>query len=102
MRTSRQPTFQTSSEFQALSSTHHYLSLRTLARTTGSPGAVSAVFTYRDAKSPADISEADMEMLTRGPRNKVQYTNQPSYTTDGGQGQGGDANLRATTNATLP
>ncbi|QPH02276.1 hypothetical protein C2857_006485 [Epichloe festucae Fl1] len=102
MRTSRQPTFQTSSEFQALSSTYHYLSLRTLARTTGSPGAVSAVFTYRDAKSPADIQEADMEMLTRGPRNKVQYTNQPSYTTGGGQGQGGDANLRATRNATLP
>ncbi|KAG6002867.1 hypothetical protein E4U21_002719 [Claviceps maximensis] len=99
MRTCRQRTFQSSSEFQTLSSAYHYLSLRMLARTTGSSGAVSAVFTYRDAKALADIQEADMEMLTRGPRNRVQYTNQPSYTADG---QDGGIKSRATTNATLP
>ncbi|KAG5979481.1 hypothetical protein E4U55_005119 [Claviceps digitariae] len=99
MRTRRQQTFQSSSEFQTVSSAYHYLSLRMLARTIGSSGAVSAVFTYRDAKAIADIQEADMEILTRGPRNRVQYTNQPSYT-PGVQDDG--KKLRATRNATLP
>ncbi|KAG6286525.1 hypothetical protein E4U46_004784 [Claviceps purpurea] len=100
LRTSRQRTFQSSSEFQAVSSAYYYLSLRMLARTTGSPGAVSAVFTYRDAKTLPEIQEADMEIVTRGPKNRVQYTNQPSYTTDGSGG--GDVIARASRNATLP
>ncbi|KAG6014195.1 hypothetical protein E4U43_006839 [Claviceps pusilla] len=99
MRTCRQRTFQSSSEFQTLSSSYHYLSLRMLARTRGSSGAVAAMFTYRGAKALADIQEADLEILTRGPRNRVQYTNQPSYTTDG---QDDTIRLHATRNATLP
>ncbi|KAG5927117.1 hypothetical protein E4U42_002566 [Claviceps africana] len=99
MRTRRQRAFQSSAEFQSVSSAYHYLSLRMLARTTGSSGAVSAVFTYRDAKALTDIQEADMEIVTRGPRNRVQYTNQPSYTTDG---RDDGIKLRATRNATLP
>ncbi|KAG6041363.1 hypothetical protein E4U41_004773 [Claviceps citrina] len=97
MRTRRQRGFQSSAEFQALSSAYHFLSLRMLARTRGSSGAVSAVFTYRDGKALADVQEADMEILTRGPRNRVQCTNQPSYTADG-QGEGS----AATANVTFP
>lgn len=96
MRTKRLAKFQTASEFQTQSSGYRFLSLRMLARTVGSPGAVSAFFTYRSAKSLADIQEADMEILTRGPRNRVQYTNQPSYTENGG------SKPDATRNASLP
>ncbi|PNY23861.1 Uncharacterized protein TCAP_06201 [Tolypocladium capitatum] len=98
MRTMRLPTFQTAAEFQAHDSNYQFLSLRILARTVGDTGAVSAVFTYRNAEELADIQEADIEILTRGPRDKVQYTNQPSYTEHGGQGN----NPRAARNATMP
>ena len=97
MRTARLSNFQTAAEFQTQTSDYHYLSLRMLARTVGPPGAVSAVFTYRDANKLADIQEADMEIVTRGPGNKVQYTNQPGYT-DNGDG----IKANATRNATLP
>ncbi|KHN99628.1 Concanavalin A-like lectin/glucanase [Metarhizium album ARSEF 1941] len=96
LRTARLAEFQTAAEFKSRTANYHYLSLRMLARTVGSPGAVSAVFTYRDAEKLADIQEADMEVLTRGPENKVQYTNQPGYTD-----RGSDV-ANATRNATLP
>ena len=41
------------------------------------------MFTYRDSDTLADVQEADIEFLTKGPRNKIQYTNQPSYSDDG-------------------
>lgn len=98
MRTKRLQAFQTAAEFQAHDSYYRFLSLRMLARTVGDAGAVSAVFTYRSAERLADIQEADIEMLTRGPRDKVQYTNQPSYTERGNEGD----DPRATRNATMP
>ena len=99
MRTQRLPDFQTAAEFQAKQSNYHFLSLRVNARTVGDAGAVAAFFTYRSADKLVDIQEADVEILTRGPRTKVQYTNQPSYTETDDQ-QGDDP--RATRNASMP
>ncbi|TVY88964.1 hypothetical protein LAWI1_G005336 [Lachnellula willkommii] len=43
------------------------------------PGRCAGIFTYRHAAaSPSSVQEADIEILTRGARNAVQYTNQPS------------------------
>ncbi|KAK5996235.1 hypothetical protein PT974_04667 [Cladobotryum mycophilum] len=84
LRTKRLPGFQTASEFQSVDANFHFVSMRMLARTVGSAGAVTGMFTYRDATGKlADVQESDVEILTGGPRNKIQYTNQPSYTDDG-------------------
>ena len=95
MRTKRLPDFQTAAEIE---STEDYLfaSVRMMARTTGASGAVTAMFTYRDSKELANVQEADIEFLTRGPRDKVQYTNQPSYSVDG------DEFPEATRNSSTP
>lgn len=95
MRTKRLEKFQTAAEFESID-TYHYLSVRMLARTIGSPGAITALFTYRDGGSLAKVQEADIEILTRGPRDHISYTNQPSYTDDG------DDIPKATRNSTLP
>lgn len=97
LRTKRIPGFQTVSEFQSVKNNYRFVSMRMLARTVGSAGAVTGMYTYRDESGElVDIQESDVEILTRGPRNKVQYTNQPSYTDDGGEIP------RATRNATTP
>ena len=44
------------------------------------------------------MQEADIEILTGGPRDRIQYTNQPSYTDDGS----GRSLPEATRNASLP
>jgi hypothetical protein len=64
-----------------------------LARTVVDPGAVTAMFTYRHTEVLADVQEADIEFLTNGPRVRIQYTNQPSYTLEG------DESPEATRNA---
>ncbi|OAQ84845.1 xylanase 3 [Purpureocillium lilacinum] len=109
LRTKRLQGFQTAAEFQAQDSHYRFLSLRMLARTVGDPGAVSAIFTYREAQSLTDVQEADIEILTRGPRTKIQYTNQPSYQDQSGggdhngDGTGADGDdPKATRNATMP
>lgn len=96
MRTKRMPDYQTAAEFQTTTSDYQFLSLRILARTIGSPGACTAMFTYRDSETLADVQEADIEILTSGPRNMIQYTNQPSYSEDG------ETFPEATSNATMP
>ncbi|KAL6866941.1 glycoside hydrolase family 16 protein [Trichoderma novae-zelandiae] len=96
LRTQREPRFQSAAAFQTKTSDYQFVSLRMLARTTGSPGAVTAMFTYRDATASSSLQESDLEVLTRGPREKVQLTNQPSFNSDG------QVNPEATTNATLP
>ncbi|KPM45364.1 hypothetical protein AK830_g1176 [Neonectria ditissima] len=97
LKTKRLPGFQTASEFQSVEANYLYVSMRMLARTVGSAGAVTGMFTYRDESGElADIQESDVEILTRGPRNKIQYTNQPSYSDDG------DEYSEATRNATTP
>ncbi|KAH7272884.1 hypothetical protein FSOLCH5_003174 [Fusarium solani] len=95
MRTVRLKDFQTAAEFESVS-TYHYLSLRMLARVTGSAGACMAMFTYLEGDELADVQEADIEILTHDPKNRIQYTNQPSFTDDG------DEVPKATRNGTLP
>ena len=89
------PGFQSAAEFESVS-TYHYVSVRMLARVTGSAGACMALFTYLEGEELADVQEADIEIMTRDPENRIQYTNQPSFTEDG------DEIPKATRNATLP
>ncbi|KAK2072232.1 hypothetical protein P8C59_006603 [Phyllachora maydis] len=89
----RLPDFQTAAEFESVSEGYQHLSMRMLARTVGSAGACTAMFTYRDG---TPVQEADLEVRTRDPRDTVQYTNQPSLN------GGGDIVNAATANATLP
>jgi beta-glucanase (GH16 family) len=49
-----------------------------MARVVGSSGACAGLFTYLGNNNPNKVQEADIEILTAGPRNRVQYTNQPS------------------------
>ncbi|KAF9767461.1 hypothetical protein IL306_015350 [Fusarium sp. DS 682] len=95
MRTMRLPGFQSAAEFESVS-TYHYVSVRMLARVTGSAGACMAIFTYLEGEELADVQEADIEIMTRDPKNRIQYTNQPSFTEDG------DDIPKATRNGTLP
>ncbi|KAL6870072.1 hypothetical protein ACO1O0_001407 [Amphichorda felina] len=82
LRTKRLPKFQTAAEFESTND-YLYVSLRVLARTIGAPGAVTAIFTYRDSEELADVQEADIEFLTGGSRRIIHYTNQPSYSLEG-------------------
>ncbi|KAF4425237.1 xyloglucan endo-transglycosylase [Fusarium acutatum] len=95
MRTMRLPGFQSAAEFESVS-TYHYVSVRMLARVTGSAGACMAIFTYLEGEELADVQEADIEIMTRDRKNRVQYTNQPSFT------ENGDDIPKATRNGTLP
>jgi hypothetical protein len=82
MRTVRHADFQSAAEFESLSTGYQFLSVRMLARTIGSSGAVTAMFTYRPPPTPHNISlvqEADLEIRTQDPPVYVQYTNQPSW-----------------------
>lgn len=96
MRTARLPDFQSAAEINSISTTYQYISIRMLARTIGSPGAVTAMFTYLNAADPAKVQEADLEIRTMDPRNMIQYTNQPSQT------NAGEEKSQATRNATMP
>ncbi|CAK7239245.1 MAG: hypothetical protein STHCBS139747_000674 [Sporothrix thermara] len=113
LRTARQQSFQSAAELVSQRSTFHFLSMRMLARTVGSPGGCMGMFTYRDGSGESDssgstsgstggstggsdIQEADLEVLTKYPRGHVQCTNQPSL--DGS----GQLIAAATQNATLP
>lgn len=96
MRTKRFKDFQTAAEFEAVRYDYKFLSLRMLARTVGSAGAVAGMFTYKNSSDPAGVQEADIEILTRDPGNVIQYTNQPSDLPDVG------TIPEATRNVTLP
>ncbi|KAK3179811.1 hypothetical protein K4F52_008807 [Lecanicillium sp. MT-2017a] len=82
MRTSRLPGFQTASELESIKK-HDHASVRMLARSHGSAGACTSVFTYLGAEQLKDVQEADIEMLTRETDRVIHYTNQPSYLEDG-------------------
>lgn len=85
MRTARLAAgFQTAAEFESRQ-TYKYASMRMYSRTKGYDGACTAMFTYRDGGSLAKVQEADIEFLTRERRNIIHYTNQPSYTDQGGE-----------------
>ncbi|KAI0971060.1 glycoside hydrolase family 16 protein [Xylaria arbuscula] len=86
MRTLRYKDYQSTAEFESISKAYHFLSVRMYARTLGAPGAVTAMFTYRDDGDPTkltSVQESDLEIRTMDPKNKVQYTNQPSYNSAG-------------------
>ncbi|TVY24250.1 hypothetical protein LHYA1_G007020 [Lachnellula hyalina] len=98
LRTARLPTFQSTGEIDSVEKNYRYLSARFRARVIGSPGACAGIFTYRHTTpSPSSVQEADIEILTRGARNAVQYTNQPSQ-----DAQTGDDVPEATRNVTIP
>ncbi|KAG9252511.1 concanavalin A-like lectin/glucanase domain-containing protein [Emericellopsis atlantica] len=80
MRTARKPGFQTVAEFES-NDYYDHASMRMRARTRGSPGACTAMFTYReyDYDVREDAQETDIEILTNDPTNKIRYTNQPSW-----------------------
>jgi hypothetical protein len=96
MRTARHRTFQSASELESVSSGYRFVSVRMLARTTGAPGACTAIFTYRGNRRLDRVQEADIEVLTKDPATAIQYTNQPSFTTDGNSVDG------STVNGTVP
>ncbi|KAI1282193.1 glycoside hydrolase family 16 protein [Xylaria sp. FL0933] len=86
MRTLRYKDYQSAAEFESISKAYHFLSIRMYARTLGAPGAVTAMFTYRDDGDPTkltSVQESDLEIRTMDPKDKVQYTNQPSYNSAG-------------------
>ncbi|KAF4496533.1 xyloglucan endo-transglycosylase [Fusarium agapanthi] len=78
MRTMRLPGFQSAAEFESVS-TYQY-----------------GCSPVSPAARLADVQEADIEIMTRDPKDRVQYTNQPSFTEDG------DDIPKATRNGTLP
>jgi hypothetical protein len=54
------------------------------------------MFTYLPNDNPQLVQESDIEILTAGPRDMVQYTNQPS------NDKNGNAQPQATVNGTNP
>ncbi|CAG8960245.1 hypothetical protein HYFRA_00012765 [Hymenoscyphus fraxineus] len=99
LRTSRQKDFQSAAEINSAEKNFQYLSARFYARVIGSSGACAGMFTYlapESDKKPWTVQEADIEILTNGPRNKVQYTNQPSVD------KKGNAITKGTVNGTNP
>jgi hypothetical protein len=96
LRTFRAETFQSAAEIDSVATNYQYLSMRFLARVIGSPGACAGIFTYLAGDDKSKVQEADIEILTNGPRHVVQYTNQPS---DSDSGHPID---KATRNATNP
>lgn len=96
MRTARLSGFQSAAELESMSPNYRFVSVRMLARTLGDPGACTAIFTYRGNRHVERVQEADIEILTKDPNTYIQYTNQPSFTSDGNSVDG------ASLNATVP
>ncbi|KAI0902290.1 glycoside hydrolase family 16 protein [Annulohypoxylon nitens] len=99
LRTARLQDYQSSCEFESAIHDYHFLSIRMYARTQGAPGAVTAMFTYKDPSGDAKLStiqESDLEIRTVDPPDHIQYTNQPSYSSQGLDVQ------EATRNVTIP
>ncbi|KAH8656611.1 glycoside hydrolase family 16 protein [Tricladium varicosporioides] len=95
LRTYRQPGFQSVAQIDSVQQNFHYVSARFFARVTGSPGACAGMFTYLANNDGNKVQEADIEILTKDPRNRVQYTNQPSL-------KNGNAQAQATVNSSNP
>lgn len=96
LRTERLSDFQSTAEIQTVSGSYLFASIRMLARTTGSQGACTSLFTFYEESSSTDIQEAALAILTDGPQNMIQYTNQPGYTASD------QVIPQATRNATMP
>ncbi|EMR70463.1 putative glycoside hydrolase family 16 protein [Eutypa lata UCREL1] len=96
LRTIRLQDFQSSAEFESIDHGYQFVSLRMLARTTGAPGAITAMFTYRGADELSRVQESDLEFRTLDPPGAVHFTNQPAYTEEGVKID------KATRNVTIP
>ncbi|KLU89345.1 hypothetical protein MAPG_08317 [Magnaporthiopsis poae ATCC 64411] len=95
MRTARLGGFQSTAELQSMAANYRFVSVRMLARTLGDPGACTALFTYRGDEHVERVQEADIEILTKDPKTYIQYTNQPSFTSDGNSVEGASLNVTA-------
>ncbi|KAI1132387.1 concanavalin A-like lectin/glucanase [Nemania abortiva] len=95
MRTMRHENFQSAAEMESGSYNYQYLSIRMYARTRGPPGAITAMFTFRNSDTLSKVQESDLEIRTSDPPQYIQYTNQPSWNADGNIPQ-------ATRNVSLP
>ncbi|KAF2430512.1 concanavalin A-like lectin/glucanase [Tothia fuscella] len=73
LRTTRLPTFQSTSELENQQKNLLHATLRFRARVRGASGAVAGLFTFYD-----DNNESDIEILTRDPPTTYRYTNQPA------------------------
>jgi len=101
LRTARTENFQSAAEIDSKALNYHYLSARFLARIIGDLGGCAGMFTWRCPTAScstlsSNVEEADIEVLTKGPQNRIQLTNQPSESTSG------QTLSQATLNATLP
>ncbi|KAI3323345.1 carbohydrate-binding module family 1 protein [Xylariaceae sp. AK1471] len=83
MRTMRHENFQSAAEIESGPNNYQYLSIRMLARTQGAPGAITAMFTFRNGNTLSKVQESDLEIRTNDPVQYIQYTNQPSWNADG-------------------
>ncbi|KAI0538108.1 concanavalin A-like lectin/glucanase [Xylaria digitata] len=83
MRTMRHDNFQSAAEIESGSYNYQFLSIRMLARTRGNPGAITAMFTFRNNDVLSKVQESDLEIRTIDPVQYIQYTNQPSWNADG-------------------
>lgn len=100
LRTARMGDFQSAAEVESVPQSYHFLSVRMYARTSGAAGAITAMFTYLDSDP---VQEADLEIRTMDPPDRIQYTNQPSYTRATGSDDDDDDEVAAATrNATVP
>jgi len=95
MRTMRHETFQSAAEIESGTYNYQYLSIRMYARTRGAPGAITAMFTFRNSNALSKVQESDLEIRTNDPVQYIQYTNQPSWNADGNIPQ-------ATRNVSIP
>lgn len=84
LRTFRAADFQSTAEIDTVVDNMLFLSVRYMARVDGDPGACAGFFTYLPPGSdPTTVQEADNEILTGAPKNRVQFTNQPSFDNQG-------------------
>ncbi|KAI8628437.1 concanavalin A-like lectin/glucanase domain-containing protein [Xylariaceae sp. FL1651] len=77
LRTLRHPAYQSTAEVESHSMDYQFLTMRMRARTRGSSGAVTALFTYNGRTKP--VQEADYEIRTVTDPRVMQFTNQPGW-----------------------
>ncbi|KAH8731244.1 concanavalin A-like lectin/glucanase domain-containing protein [Phaeosphaeriaceae sp. PMI808] len=80
LRTSRVEDHMTSSEIENAQKNLMHVSMRMSGRVIGDAGAVAGFFTFFD-----DSNESDIEILTRDPKDKTRYTNQPAVDKQGNE-----------------
>lgn len=80
LRTTKLEDHQTAAEMENQQKNLMHVSMRMSARVRGDSGAVAGFFTFFD-----DVNESDIEILTRDPKDKIRYTNQPSVDREGNE-----------------